>query len=136
MKPLAGGVIGDASIAIRYLLEFPDIVIIPGIERIGEIEEIMDIVNSQTALSDAEREIMDRIRQELRQRFCHRCDYCQPCPQSIPISRVMAYPSMFKRMPPRFLSVLLRMLWKKRPLIRNVEAVRKSVRIICLSGSC
>jgi predicted aldo/keto reductase-like oxidoreductase len=32
-------------------------------------------------------------------RFCRRCEYCQPCPQEIPISTVMNLRSFWKRFP-------------------------------------
>lgn len=31
--------------------------------------------------------------------WCHRCDYCQPCPQGISISTVIITKSIIKRMP-------------------------------------
>jgi predicted aldo/keto reductase-like oxidoreductase len=99
MKPLAGGMIDNATIAIKYLLQFPDVVPIPGIERIGEIEEIMGVVEGTWAMTPAEQREMERIRQESGDQFCRRCDYCQPCTAEIPISTVMAFPSMAKRMP-------------------------------------
>jgi len=45
MKPFAGGNIRDAKLAIKYLLQFDNVVPDPGIQRMKEIEEIVDIVN-------------------------------------------------------------------------------------------
>jgi len=39
MKPSAGGMIRDARLAIKYLLQFDDVVPIPRIEKASEIEE-------------------------------------------------------------------------------------------------
>jgi len=99
MKPLAGGMIDNATIAIKYLLQFPDVVPIPGIERVPEIEEIMGVVEGTWAMTPAEQSEMQRITQESGNQFCRRCDYCQPCTAEIPISTVMAFPSMARRMP-------------------------------------
>ena len=44
MKPLAGGALQNATIAFKYLMQFPDAVPIPGIEKVEEIEEIVDII--------------------------------------------------------------------------------------------
>ena len=44
MKPLSGGKLDDVSLAFKYLLQFPDIVIIPGIGKISEIEEIVAVL--------------------------------------------------------------------------------------------
>jgi predicted aldo/keto reductase-like oxidoreductase len=103
MKPLAGGMIANARIAFKYLLQFPDIVTICGIEKLTEIEEIVQIVEGSHKMTAAEVEEMQKLKEELGTRFCHRCDYCQPCQQSIAISTVMIYPSLARRLPPEHL---------------------------------
>jgi predicted aldo/keto reductase-like oxidoreductase len=100
MKPLAGGMLDDANLAFKYLLQFPDIVTIPGIEKIHEIEEIARIYEGPQKITVAERKKMKQMAEELGTRFCRRCDYCQPCSQEIPISMVMTFPSFVKRLPP------------------------------------
>ena len=99
MKPLAGGMLDNVTIAFKYLLQFPDIVINVGIEKVEEVEEAVSILENPQAMTTAEQQEMERLRQELGTRFCRRCDYCQPCPQGVPISSVMIFPSMLKRMP-------------------------------------
>jgi predicted aldo/keto reductase-like oxidoreductase len=100
MKPLAGGMLDNATIAFKYLLQFPDIVSIPGIEKIHEIEEIYQIYSGTPEMTAAEKKQMQRMRKELGNRFCRRCDYCQPCSQEIPISMIMTFPTFIKRLPP------------------------------------
>jgi hypothetical protein len=100
MKSMNGGMIDDPVIAFKYLFQFKDIVIIPGIEKPGEIDQIVKIYRGRHALTAAEREMMRRLEAELGTRFCRRCDYCQPCTQQIPISMVMTFPSFVKRLPP------------------------------------
>ena len=108
MKPLVGGLVDNAIIAIKYLLQFPDIIPIPGIEKIAEIEEIVKIVESSRKITRAEKLEMRHIKENLGSRFCHRCDYCQPCTMNIPISTVLTHKSTYKRLPPaRFFSVPL-----------------------------
>jgi predicted aldo/keto reductase-like oxidoreductase len=99
MKPFAGGMIDNAVLAIKYLLQFPEVVPIPGIERIAEIEEVVRIAESSTGLTVDEQAEIDRIKRETGNRFCRRCDYCQPCTTGISISTVMSYPTMVRRMP-------------------------------------
>jgi predicted aldo/keto reductase-like oxidoreductase len=99
MKPLAGGMIPDARIAIKYLMQFPDILIIPGIERVAEIEEIARTMAGPAQMTAAEKDKMEQMRLELGARFCRRCDYCQPCQMEIPISDVMSFPNLAKRLP-------------------------------------
>jgi len=103
MKPLAGGMIDNAEIAFKYLLQFPDMVTICGIEKVTEIEEIIQILDGPHTMTAAELEEMQKLKQELGTRFCHRCDYCQPCKEGILISTVMMYPSLVRRLPPEHL---------------------------------
>ena len=100
MKPLAGGMLGNTTLAFKYLLQFPDVVAIPGIEQPHEIDEIVQVIDGPWELTEAEKGEMQRLREELGTRFCRRCDYCQPCPEGIPLSLVMVTPSFFKRIPP------------------------------------
>jgi predicted aldo/keto reductase-like oxidoreductase len=100
MKPLAGGMLDNVTLAIKYLLQFPDVVLIPGIEKVHEIEEIMQILEGPKTMTAAQQEEIEQLRQELGTRFCRRCDYCQPCQVEIPISDVMAFRSAAKRLPP------------------------------------
>lgn len=99
MKPFAGGMIDNATLALKYLLQYPNVVPIPGIERIEEIEEIVRIVEGPVELTNDEKTEIDRMRRETGSRFCRRCDYCQPCTTGIPISNVMSFPTMVKRFP-------------------------------------
>ncbi len=100
MKPLAGGLIDNVAIAFKYLLQFPDVVSIPGIEKGHEIEEIVSILGEPHTMTAAEQAEMERLIQEMGKKFCRRCDYCQPCTEEIPISLVMNISSWVKRMPP------------------------------------
>jgi uncharacterized protein len=99
MKPLAGGMITNARIAFKYLFQFPDIVSIPGIEKPEEIEEIAGVLASQPQVTAEDKREMEQLKQQLGSRFCHRCDYCQPCKEGIAISTVMIFPSLAARLP-------------------------------------
>jgi hypothetical protein len=103
MKPLSGGMIDNAKIAFKYLFQFSDIITIAGIEKVPEIEEIVKILEGPKTITAAELEEIQRLKQELGTRFCHRCDYCQPCQEGILISTVMMYPSLMRRLPPEHL---------------------------------
>ena len=99
MKPLAGGMLDNAPLAFKYLLQFPDVLLLVGIEKIHEIGEIAAVMNGPAELTAAERAELQRMCKELGPRFCRRCDYCQPCVVDIPISIVMQAPSFLKRLP-------------------------------------
>jgi predicted aldo/keto reductase-like oxidoreductase len=100
MKPMGGGLLENAAVAFKYLFQFPQIVIIPGIQDVREIEEIMALYEGPHEMTTAERAEMQRLTAELGTRFCRRCEYCQPCQQEIPISMVMSFPTFVKRLPP------------------------------------
>ncbi|MFC1984354.1 aldo/keto reductase [Chloroflexota bacterium] len=96
MKPFAGGMLDKASLALKYLLQFPDILPIIGIQSLHEIDEIIEILNGSWEVTDAEKNEMERMRIELGNRFCRRCDYCQPCSQGVSISMINIMPAILK----------------------------------------
>jgi len=114
MKPMGGGLLDNASIAMKYLMQFPDIVPIPGIEKLAEMKEMLQIVKGSTKMTNAELLEMQQIKATLGTRFCHRCDYCQPCTMKIPISQVLTSKSVYRRMPPeRFFNKAMAELFEK-----------------------
>jgi predicted aldo/keto reductase-like oxidoreductase len=101
MKPMGGGLLDNAGLVFRYMSRFDSIVPDPGIEKIEEIRQIVDIVNKNEPFSPQDKSAIDKIREETGPTWCRRCDYCQPCPQGIPISSALCVKSAFKRMPPQ-----------------------------------
>ena len=99
MKPFAGGNILDANLAIKYVLQFENIVPDPGIEKVEEIEEIIGIVNGSWELSRDEYRRIEEIHNELGTRFCRQCLYCMPCPQGVNIWFLMITQGMFRLWP-------------------------------------
>ncbi len=89
MKPFAGGRLKDAKLAIKYLLQFDNVVPDPGVQRIEDIEEIVSIVTGSWKLSQQDRQKIKDIRAKLGTRFCQYCGYCQPCPQKVDIPALM-----------------------------------------------
>jgi predicted aldo/keto reductase-like oxidoreductase len=103
MKPFAGGMLKDANLVIKYLLQFDNVVPDPGIEKIGEIEEIVGIVNNGPwALTEQERQRIEEIRARVGTRFCRRCRYCMPCPQEVEIQPLMTLPGLYGEWPPEW----------------------------------
>jgi len=99
MKPFGGGLLSDAKMSIKYLAQFDNIVPDPGIEKLSEMEEIVRIVESGEKLTPADLAAIEKKKAELGGSWCHRCDYCQPCPQKIGISSALTVESLIKRMP-------------------------------------
>lgn len=89
MKPLAGGAIEDATLALRFIASNPDVsVVIPGMFDLKEIDQNMAAVEDTTPLSPEELEKIKEIRQHLGNNFCRRCNYCAPCTVGIQIPNV------------------------------------------------
>ena len=126
MKPMGGGLLEDAGLSFRYLLSFSSIVPDPGIEKIEEIRQIVDVVERNEALCDEDRKEIERQRVEFGPSWCHRCDYCQPCPRNIHINSVLSIKSAFKRMPPeRARSMIGSAIEKARMCMECGECVKR-----------
>jgi len=100
MKPIGGGLLEDANLALKWLRHFPGVVPLVGIEKAAEIEQVVSIMEGSAALAVSEWAEINRLKAELGTRFCRSCDYCQPCPQDIRISSMLRIRSFAKRMPP------------------------------------
>ncbi len=98
MKPLAGGAIEDATLAIHYISQNPDVtVIIPGMATKAEVEENTKACENTESLSDDELSKIDTIRKQLGNQFCRRCNYCAPCTVGINIPGVFLFSGYLER---------------------------------------
>ncbi|MGL5652546.1 MAG: aldo/keto reductase [Paraclostridium sp.] len=85
MKPLAGGAIDNAKLAIKYILSKDYIdVVIPGMDSVNQVIENTSVLNNLNITDEENLEIKDII-EKLGSRFCRRCEYCMPCPVGINI---------------------------------------------------
>ncbi len=105
MKPLGGGLLDRADLCFRFLQQYPEVVPIPGIQSIGEIEEIVGYYKDRKPLTREDRQEIQTIRNELGGRFCHRCEYCMPCEQGVQIPSVLLVKTQAKRFTPKQLLV-------------------------------
>ena len=86
MKPLAGGAIEDATLAMRFICANDGVsVVIPGMAEEKELRQNLAAADDISALSDEELAAMEKIRKELGNNFCRRCGYCAPCTAGIGI---------------------------------------------------
>ena len=99
MKPLAGGNITDARLAFKYLMQFNSVLPDPGIEKVKEIEEIVDLVENHAPLDIEDQQKILEIKHELGSRFCRQCLYCMPCPQGVNIWMTMITKKMYRLWP-------------------------------------
>lgn len=98
MKPLAGGAIEDASLALRYVCSNPDVtVVIPGMAEIRELEQNLAACSNTEPLTQEELKEMDKVREQLGTDFCRRCNYCAPCTVGINIPSVFLFAGYLQR---------------------------------------
>ena len=87
MKPLAGGAIENAPLAMRFIASNKDITVnIPGMASEDELKQNVAAACDPTPLSEDELREVQNIRDTLGNQFCRRCNYCQPCTMGINIS--------------------------------------------------
>ena len=92
MKPLAGGAIEDAALAMRFVTANPDVtVVIPGMATAEEITQNIDAVSSTAPLTEEEKAAVQKVRETLGTQFCRRCNYCAPCTVGINIPSVFLF---------------------------------------------
>lgn len=98
MKPLAGGAIEDAALALRFICKNQDVsVVIPGMYDLKEIEQNLAACEDTSDLSEKELEAIQKIREQLGSNFCRRCNYCAPCTVGINISGVFLFQGYLDR---------------------------------------
>ena len=89
MKPLAGGAIDDASLALRYIVQNPAVtVVIPGMASDRELSQNLAAVSNSAPLTGEETAKIQAIRDSLGTQFCRRCNYCAPCTVGIHIPQL------------------------------------------------
>lgn len=98
MKPLAGGALENANLAIRFIGANPAVsVVIPGMAAASELEQNVAAANDRSPLRPDELAAMQQIRDALGTNFCRRCNYCQPCTTGINISGALLFEGYHNR---------------------------------------
>lgn len=98
MKSFSGGVIDNPRLALKYALAMEGTAVIPGVESKELFDLNWNVFLGDLALDHNELQEIAAIRQRFDKQFCRRCDYCQPCPEGIPIQMIIGIRSMVKRM--------------------------------------
>lgn len=98
MKPLAGGAIDDAPLAMRFIAGNPNVTVaIPGMADLTELEQNVKAYCDLSPLTAQEIRKIQKIRKELGTNFCRRCNYCAPCTVGIGISGVFVAEGYYSR---------------------------------------
>jgi predicted aldo/keto reductase-like oxidoreductase len=98
MKPLAGGAIDNATVALRFILANDAVtVVIPGMADTAEIAQNVAAADNVLPLTDDEQKKIAAIREDLGTNFCRRCNYCAPCTVGINIPAVFLFEGYYSR---------------------------------------
>lgn len=98
MKPLAGGAIEDATLALRYICANEDVTVaIPGMAEISELAQNVAACSDTAPLSNEEKAKILEVRNALGTQFCRRCNYCAPCAAGISIPSVFLFEGYLSR---------------------------------------
>ena len=98
MKPLAGGAIEDATLALRYICANDNVtVVIPGMADPAELVQNVAAASNTSPLTPAETAKILEVRSALGTQFCRRCNYCQPCSVGINISGAFLFDGYLQR---------------------------------------
>ena len=98
MKPLAGGALENATLAMRFIGRNDDVtVVIPGMAAANEIEVNLASMENTAPLTEEEQAAIEQIRKELGTQFCRRCNYCAPCTVGIAIPNVFLMQGYYNR---------------------------------------
>lgn len=98
MKPLAGGALDDGTLALRFIVNNPNVdVVIPGMADPAEMTENMAAVCNTAPLTEEEIAKIEEIRNTLGTEFCRRCNYCAPCTVGISIPAAFLFEGYMTR---------------------------------------
>ena len=98
MKPLAGGAIEDATLALRFLCANPNVTVtIPGMAEEAELNQNVAACSDPAPLTAEEKAKILDVRKDLGTNFCRRCNYCAPCAVGINIPGVFLFEGYLSR---------------------------------------
>ena len=99
MKPFGGGRVTNASVCLKFLKGYPDVIPCIGIEKVSEMAENIRVWDSAGGMTEHDKLEVARYRELLDTKFCRGCGYCMPCPEGISIPTVTFMNVFAKQMP-------------------------------------
>ena len=98
MKPLAGGAIEDATLALRFVCANENVTVtIPGMAELHEVDQNIAACADTAPLTGEEKAAINQVRSQLGTNFCRRCNYCAPCAAGISIPSVFLFEGYLSR---------------------------------------
>jgi len=85
MKPLSGGNLSNAELALRYVLQYDISTAIPGARKPEEVRQNAMVGWDPRPLIEDEKRVLFEEARALGETFCRRCGYCMPCTVGIDI---------------------------------------------------
>jgi aryl-alcohol dehydrogenase-like predicted oxidoreductase len=86
MKGLSGGLIRDIEANFAFIRQMGSVLPIWGIQRMEELEQFIELENSDIAYTEVHQQALSQERAELGDHFCRGCGYCLPCPAKIDLA--------------------------------------------------
>ena len=99
MKALSGGLITDIGAARSWMARFESVVPIWGIQRMQELEQLLQAMQGPPEITAAQKRRIEEDRKELVGAFCRGCGYCEPCPANIDIKICARISLLLRRAP-------------------------------------
>jgi len=104
MKALAGGLITDISLAIKFHNLFANCIPIWGIQHLWELESLIKArgIVIENVPNKQDNETIETERKILGENFCRGCGYCLPCPSEIKIFNAARTSLLIRRAPQKY----------------------------------
>jgi len=97
IKPFAGCFLNQHELSLRWILEHPIDVTVPGVWQTEEVIANTRLLREYTALNDSEREYLSEEKKYWYYRICRVCYQCKECPQGVPYVSIFMLPLMLRR---------------------------------------
>ncbi len=98
MKPLGGGQFSNIELSLRFILQQPDVVLIPGMDTVEHVRQNLSVFAPQyQPLSVEELAVLQAEGDLIGKDFCRRCGYCMPCPHGVDIPQNFIFKIQYER---------------------------------------
>ena len=97
MKPLGGGQISQVNLSLRFILQQPDVILIPGMDTAAQVQENLQVLKPYQPLNKEELAKLEAEATIVGKTFCRRCGYCLPCVKGIDIPQIFIFKIQYER---------------------------------------
>jgi predicted aldo/keto reductase-like oxidoreductase len=97
IKPFAGCFLNQHELSLRWILEQPIDVTVPGMWQTEEVVANARLLREYTPLVASEREYLAEEKKFWYYRICRVCYQCKACPQGVPYVSIFMLPLMLRR---------------------------------------